>query len=81
METRTIQTNSQTNGDGLLNLSLEVGVPNAEVNILVRVLGPGRNSTPDANDWPAEYFDRAAGSMPELERAPQGVYEDRYSFE
>ena len=27
--------------------------------------------------WPVDYFDKLAGSMPDLERAPQGEFEER----
>ena len=35
----------------------------------------------DENGWPLGYFDRVAGLMPDLERAPQGEFERRMPLE
>jgi hypothetical protein len=35
----------------------------------------------DANGWPKDFFKRVAGSMPELEYAPQGEFEERLPLE
>lgn len=80
METKTIETRSHTDRDGRLDLSLQLGVPNTDVHILIRV-GSGNTAEVDANGWPIGYFDTVPGSMPELQRPSQGSYEDRLSFE
>jgi len=35
----------------------------------------------DENGWPAGFFDRVAGSMPELRRRSQGEFEERLPLE
>lgn len=35
----------------------------------------------DENGWPAGFFDRVAGSMPELRRGSQGEFEERLPLE
>ena len=34
----------------------------------------------DANGWPINFFERVAGSMPDLQRASQGEFEERRPF-
>jgi hypothetical protein len=72
-----IETRGHTTKDGILNLSVKVGAADADVAVvvLVRVLTPSEGV--NANGWPIDFFERVAGSMPELQRAPQGQFEDR----
>ena len=49
------------------------------VTVRVRSLAPAKDA--DANGWPRGFFDRVAGSMPELRRAPQGDFEQRMPLE
>jgi hypothetical protein len=77
----TIETSGHTTADGLLNLSLQVGLSNADVAVFVRVRPLTTAGDVDANGWPTGFFERMAGSMPELFRAPQGHFEERRSFE
>jgi len=35
----------------------------------------------DENGWPEGFFDRVAGSMPELRRGSQGEFEERLPLE
>jgi hypothetical protein len=76
MLTETIQTRAHTTRDGILNLRVDVGVPDTDVAVTVRVT-PAFHGDVDANGWPWGFFARVAGSMPELERAPQGQFEVR----
>jgi hypothetical protein len=46
------------------------------VTVVVRVM-PTTSHDVDANGWPVGYFETVAGSMPDLERAPQGDFEQR----
>ena len=72
------ETNAHTTSDGKLHLDLDLGVPDADVKVTVRVISTHSHATQvDANGWPIGYFELAAGSMPELERAPQGEFEER----
>ena len=73
----TIETRAHTTRDGMLNLSVNVGVADTDVAVTVRVRPVAPAGEVDANGWPKDFFDRVAGSMPELERAPQGQYEER----
>lgn len=81
MLTETIETRGHTTPDGVLNLSLNVGVSNADVSVVVNVKPLRPAGDVDANGWPKNYFEQIAGSMPNLQRAPQGAFEKRLSFE
>lgn len=81
MSSETIETHGHTTGDGVLNLSVNVGMPDTDVAVIVRVTPLPANGDVDANGWPEGFFDRVAGSMPELQRAPQGQFEARRPFE
>jgi len=76
----TIETCGHTTPDGVLNLSLNVGVSNAEVSVVVRVTPLAAAGEVDGNGWPKGYLERIAGSMPELRRPPQGNIEERLSL-
>ena len=80
MLSETIETHSHTSPDGLLTLSVQVGVADADVAVSVRVTPLGPSGEVDANGWPIGFFDRVAGSMPNLQRAPQGEFEQRLSL-
>ena len=75
-----LETRAHTNSDGKLHLDLNVGVADADVTVIVRVMPPAAWDV-DANGWPVGYFERISGSMPELERAPQGDFEERSRLE
>ena len=81
MLTETIETNGHTTSDGVLNLSLNVGVSNADVAVVVRVRPLVAAGEVDANGWPKGFFERVAGSMPELQRPAQGHFEKRLPLE
>lgn len=77
MLTETIEARAHTTRDGTLNLSVAVGLADADVAVTMRVRPVALDAELDANGWPKDFFERVAGSMPELERAPQGEYEMR----
>jgi hypothetical protein len=79
--TETIEARGHTTSDGVLNLSVKVGVSDADVSVIMRVSPLPAPGEVDENGWPKDFFDRVAGSMPELRRAPQGQYEGRSAFE
>jgi len=81
MLNNTIETSGHTTTDGLLNLSLNVGLSDADVAVVVRIRPLAAAGDVDANGWPRGFFERIAGSMPELLRAPQGHFEERSSLE
>jgi hypothetical protein len=77
----TIETRGHTTKDGTLNLTVNVGVADADVAVTVQVRELTRPDGIDANGWPIDFFERVAGSMPNLQRAPQGEFENRRGFE
>jgi hypothetical protein len=64
---------AHTTPDGKLYLRLDVGVADADVTVTVRVT-PKPAADVDANGWPKGFFEQVAGSMPDIERAPQGEF-------
>ena len=81
MLNETIETRGHTTKDGILNLSVKVGAADADVAVLVQVRPLMSAEGVDANGWPRGFFEQVAGSMPDLERAPQGEFEDRLTLE
>ena len=77
MLSQTVETRAHTTRDGVLNLSIKVGMTDADVAVSVRVSPLASTSDVDANGWPKGFFEQVAGSMPNLERAPQGDFEER----
>ena len=62
----TIETCGHTTREGMLNLSVKVGVPDADVAVVVHVKPLAVPGEVDANGWPKGFFERVAGSMPEF---------------
>ncbi|HJP90810.1 MAG TPA: hypothetical protein VJ875_02575 [Pyrinomonadaceae bacterium] len=81
MLNESIETRGHTTEDGTLNLSVNVGLADADVLVTVQVRAVTVADEIDANGWPIGFFERVAGSMPNLRRAPQGEFEERLSFE
>jgi len=81
MLSETIEMRAHTTQDGVLHLSVNVGVADAGVAVTVQVRPLASAENFDANGWPKGFFDRVAGSMPELRRAPQGGFEQRTPLE
>jgi hypothetical protein len=81
MPTETIETRAHTTPDGVLNLSVRVGVADTDVAVVVTVTPVGHAQEVDENGWPIGFFDRVAGSMPELRRGSQGQFEERLPLE
>lgn len=65
----------------MLNLSVDVGIADAEVAVVVQVRALPPATDLYSNGWPQSFFEQVAGSMPELERAPQGEFETRHELE
>jgi hypothetical protein len=80
MLSETVETLARTTPDGLLTLSVHVGVADADVAVSVRVTPLRPSGDLDANGWPRGFFDQVAGSMPNLQRAPQGQFERRLAL-
>ena len=81
MLNETIETSGHTTRDGVLHLSLKVGMSDTDVAVVVRVRPLVPAGETDSNGWPKGFFEQVAGSMPELKRPPQGHFEDRPSLE
>ena len=71
MWNETIETRGRTTKDGTLSLTVKVGAADADVEITVQVRGITPWDRVDANGWPVDFFERVAGSMPSLQRAPR----------
>lgn len=65
----------------MLNLSVNDGLSDVDVAVVVQVRPLPPAGEADENGWPKDFFERVAGSLPDLERAPQGQFEERLSFE
>jgi hypothetical protein len=70
MSSKTFETRARPTKDGRLKLSVDVDVADADVDVVVTVT-PVPTGAVDENGWPVGFFDRVAGSMPELRRGPQ----------
>ena len=75
-----IESRGHTTEDGTLNLTVNVGVADADVAVTVQVRPLNPVNELDANGWPLDFFERVAGSMPDLQRASQGEFEERRDF-
>jgi hypothetical protein len=80
MLSKTVETRARTTKDGRLNLSVDVDVVDADVDVVVTVT-PVTTGAVDGNGWPIGFFDRVAGSMPDLRRGSQGEFEERLPLE
>jgi hypothetical protein len=69
MPSKTIETRAHTK-DGRLNLSVDVDVADVDVAVVVTVTPVMARPHVDENGWPQGFFERVAGSMPELRRNP-----------
>jgi len=81
MATETRETRGHTTHEGTLNLSVNVGIPDADVAVTIRVQSLPTPRDLDKNGWPVGYFEEVVGSMPDLERGPQGSFEERLALE
>jgi hypothetical protein len=75
-----IETSGHTTKDGILNLSIKVGAAD-DVVVIVQVRAVTPEDRVDTNGWPSGFFERFAGSMPNLQRPSQGNFECRIAFE
>jgi len=80
MWNKIIETRGRTEKDGTLNLTVKVGAADADVEVTVQVRAVAPPERVDAKGWPVDFFERVAGSMPNLQRGPQGEFEDRLAF-
>jgi hypothetical protein len=76
----TIETRGHTTGDGMLNLCVDVGLADTNFAVVLQVRVLPRAEELDENGWPIGFFERVAGSMPELTRPAQGTFEERLTL-
>jgi hypothetical protein len=80
MRSQTIETRAHTTKEGRLNLSVDVA--DVDVAVVLTVTPVTAEAPVDLNGWPDGFFDRVAGSMPDLRRgAAQGDFEERLPLE
>lgn len=68
---RQITVTGTVNSDGTLTAQLPTDLPAGTQQVLVVI------ADAVATDWPAGYFETTFGSIPDLERAEQGTFEQR----
>ena len=66
MSNETIATRGHTDKDGNLNLTVKVGAVDTDVEVIVQVRPVTPAKRVDDNGWPMDFFERVAGSMPDL---------------
>ena len=71
---QTIKLRSHIGSDGMLNLQIPVGVQDMEIEVIVIVESQAGvvAATPDTQGWRSGFFEETFGSIPALERFPQG---------
>jgi hypothetical protein len=76
---RTVQFHSHVGADGVLKVEVPVGLPDADLDVVV-IVSPATatEQTTDGN-WPPNFFEDTFGCLAEslLERPLQGEYESR----
>jgi hypothetical protein len=80
MLNETIEARGHTTRYGTLNLSVNVGLPDTDVGVVVHVRELRPAVDVDENGWPRNFFEQVAGSMPGLVRGPQGEFEERLAL-
>ncbi len=81
MATKARGVRAQTTREGTLNLSVDVGISDADVAVDVHVQTLPAPAAQDGNGWPVGYFDQVVGSMPDLRRGSQGRFEERLALD
>jgi hypothetical protein len=76
---RTIQVRGKTGADGVLYLTIPLGTPHGEFEVVVVVEPQPVTVHPD---WPPGFFEETAGGIKDetFIRHPQGEYEKRLDF-
>jgi hypothetical protein len=81
MATETRETRGHTTREGTLNITVNVGIPDADVAVVMHVQPLATPPELDKNGWAVGFFEEVVGSMPDLERGPQGSFEERLALE
>lgn len=73
-----VQVKSRVAPDGILELRIPTNLPEGEVEVVL-VIQP--LSASETGGWPPGFFERTAGAWKgELDRPPQGEFENRETF-
>jgi hypothetical protein len=73
---QTVQLKARTNKDGTLALRVPTQLGEVEMDVTVS-FRPLADEPLDDQGWPVGWIERTAGSIPDLERLPQGEFEVR----
>ncbi len=70
-----IPVKTRLEADGILNLRVPTGLPEADVDVIVTVQPVGAR----ANTWPKDFFEETYGAFAahSIERGSEGAFEDR----
>jgi hypothetical protein len=74
---------SHVGADGILNLQVPVGLQDTdlEVMVIMQPLLTNAIKSPENSGWPPGFFEQTFGSIPDLERPPQGELPEREPLE
>jgi hypothetical protein len=74
---------SHVGSDGILNLQVPVGLQDTdlEVMVIIQPLVTNTVKSPENSGWSSGFFEQTFGSIPDLERPPQGALPEREIFE
>lgn len=81
---QSITLRSHVGPDGILHLQLPVDLKNTdlEVTVTLRAIAPKLNRKLGVElGWSEGFFERTFGSIPDLEREPQGELQEREPFD
>jgi hypothetical protein len=74
---QSLQLTTRTKEDGTLTLSVPTTMPCEDVDVTIEYRAVRDIGEVDGNGWPIGFFERTAGSIPDIERLPQGEYDAR----
>jgi hypothetical protein len=78
----TIKLRSHVGSDGILKLQIPVGVQDTEIEVIVIVESRlVRVAETNYQAWRPGFFEETFGSIPDLERFPQGALPEREPLE
>lgn len=79
---KTFEVREHSDANAVLHLTIPVDKAAKTYRVVIHVEAEGEAPVErDANGWPIGFFERIAGQWEgELERAPQGEFEERESF-
>jgi hypothetical protein len=81
---RSIKLLSHVGSDGILQLQVPTGLQDTDIEVMVIVqpVTPVEGvNTSEQRGWQAGFFEETFGSIPDLERPPQGDVQIREAFE